>query len=217
MTNEQNKTSVTPSPLVQMVWKDFPQHARCLDLGCGKGNDALFLAQQGFRVDAIDISADVVQRVRNAAEEKRIAEELNVKQADVASHRVPEGTYDVIICRNVLHFLPKTKALSVLKNLQHALKPSGFLIISVFTEDDPTFSAEKGKKYASYFERQELLTAFRGWNIIFLYEHRVLDPSHPGAPKPHEHGVARIVAKKLEYSAHHGDERVVRVVRRENR
>ena len=66
----------------------FPAGARVLDLGCGTGDDALFLASLGVRVHALDIAPEMVARTREKAERAGLAERVHVEERaaeDVAS------------------------------------------------------------------------------------------------------------------------------------
>ena len=92
-----------------------------LDLGCGAGGDALWLAGRGWRVTAVDISANAVRR-------------LNEQDALVSARRVdlaedfPEGSFDLV---SAMYFhtpfaLSRTR---VLRTAAHALSPGGRLVV----------------------------------------------------------------------------------------
>jgi ubiquinone/menaquinone biosynthesis C-methylase UbiE len=57
----------------------FPPGARVLDLGCGTGEDALFLASLGVRVHALDISPAMAERTREKAERASLADRIQVE------------------------------------------------------------------------------------------------------------------------------------------
>lgn len=83
-----------PNPvLVEVVAGLVPGHA--LDLGCGEGGDALALARLGWHVTAVDVSASVVQRVRDRARAAGLADRIDVEQHDLG-RSLPDGSYDLV-------------------------------------------------------------------------------------------------------------------------
>lgn len=66
---------------------------RALDLGCGEGGDAVWLASRGWDVTAVDISATAVSRTAAAAEAAGVA--VRAERHDV-SVSLPEGPYDLV-------------------------------------------------------------------------------------------------------------------------
>ncbi len=71
-----------------------------LDLACGEGGDALWLASQGWTVTALDFASAAVERGRAAAAERGLADRLTWVCADLAQWKPPEG-YDLV----TMHFL----------------------------------------------------------------------------------------------------------------
>ena len=66
---------------------------RALDLGCGEGGDALWLADRGWQVTAVDIAQAALDR--GAAEATRRGLEVDWQRADLAD-RLPPGPYDLV-------------------------------------------------------------------------------------------------------------------------
>lgn len=66
---------------------------RALDLGCGEGGDALWLAERGWTVTAVDISATAVERAR--AEATRRGLDVDWQQRDL-SESLPVGPFDLV-------------------------------------------------------------------------------------------------------------------------
>jgi SAM-dependent methyltransferase len=79
------------APLEQRV-ADLPP-GRALDLGCGEGGDALWLAERGWTVTAVDISATALARGR--AEAERLGLVVDWRRQDVAQ-ALPTGPYDLV-------------------------------------------------------------------------------------------------------------------------
>jgi SAM-dependent methyltransferase len=97
--------------------------ARCervLDVGCGKGEFAIALAERAGRVDAVDRSAAMIEAARRA-----VPANVSCLQGDVAEMTLPAGAYDAITSISALHHLSLP---TVLPRLAQALRPGGILI-----------------------------------------------------------------------------------------
>ena len=108
----------SPSALL-VEWLTHIPEGKALDVACGLGRNALFLAQRGFIVDAIDISAAGLAIARRKALERGLA--VNWIQADLDSYNLPSQSYDLIIDNFYLNrdLAPKMIA---------SLKPKGTLL-----------------------------------------------------------------------------------------
>ncbi|MEV2251734.1 class I SAM-dependent methyltransferase [Streptomyces sp. NPDC050147] len=98
-----------------------------LDLGCGAGGDAIWLARQGWRVTAVDISATAVERVRERARELGIADRVTAERHDLADS-FPAGRFDLVSAQYFHTPLPLPRA-RVLRSAARALRPGGHLLI----------------------------------------------------------------------------------------
>ncbi len=188
-----DKTEIRLSPSLKLVWESFPSNGHILDLGCGQGHDSLYLAKKRFKVTAIDSANVAIDQIKAKKEEFKL-DNLELICGDTKDFIIEEDKYQVIICRHVLNFLNKENALELVENIKNKIKVNSYIIIELFTKNDPSFSSDR--KFASYFEEQELLKIFYDYKIIYYLENIILDPGHPGHTAPHKHGIARIIAKK---------------------
>lgn len=67
-----------------------------LDLACGEGGDALWLAARGWRVTAVDFAAAALRRGAAHAAAEGVAERITWVQADLGSRWRPPGTFDLV-------------------------------------------------------------------------------------------------------------------------
>ncbi|MEU6611996.1 class I SAM-dependent methyltransferase [Streptomyces shenzhenensis] len=98
-----------------------------LDLGCGAGGDALWLARRGWHVTAVDISTTAVERVREHARDLGVADRVVTEQHDLA-RSFPAGRFDLVSA----HYFHTPFALPrghVLRTAARALRPGGLLLI----------------------------------------------------------------------------------------
>ena len=112
-----------------------PRHAtaRALDLACGSGRNALYLASLGYEVDAWDIS-DVALGLLHAKTESLPIARVNPRQVDLeAQGSLQANTYDLILDFNYLQR-------SLFDEMRLAVRPGGLLVIHVLmrrsTNDD---------------------------------------------------------------------------------
>lgn len=120
------------APLVAEVADMTPGTA--LDAGCGTGADALWLAEGGWRVTAVDVSPTAVQQVRTLIEGQQasIADRIVVAVADLA-HWQPPRRYDLVISQYVHPDMPFDHFVA---RLADAVTPGGTLLIVGHHADD---------------------------------------------------------------------------------
>ena len=119
-----------------------------MDIGCGQGRDALFIARLGHAVVGVDLSPTGIAEMCAIADE----EDLNINgiAADITEF-VPEGMFDVILFDRTLHMLPKAPRLTVLSKLIAHVAPNGWVLIAdeksnmdgfkeIFAKDSRTWS-----------------------------------------------------------------------------
>lgn len=100
-----------------------------LDVGCGEGADAVWLAQRGWRVTGLDVSAVALERAARAAQDAGV--EIELVRADVTDTPL-EGRYDLVTA----HYpsLPRGEGDAAVRALLDAVAPGGTLL---FVGHDP--------------------------------------------------------------------------------
>jgi 2-polyprenyl-3-methyl-5-hydroxy-6-metoxy-1,4-benzoquinol methylase len=104
--------------LLDLVAQYLPTGARLLDVGCGFGLTVYEANKRGFRADGIDIS----QRFLKLAREKL---GLTLKQGRLEDMHFPDGTYDGVICWDVLEHVHNP--LEILTEIRRIVRPGGYL------------------------------------------------------------------------------------------
>jgi SAM-dependent methyltransferase len=100
---------------------------RALDLGCGEGADAVWLAERGWTVTAVDISDTALGRAKEAATARDVAQRIDFRQVDL-SKGFPEGDFD-LISSQFLHSKVHLDRQPILLKAATALRPGGLLVI----------------------------------------------------------------------------------------
>ena len=100
---------------------------RVLDLGCGEGDDALWLAERGWHVVAVDISDTALQRAASEANARGLSDRIDFAQHDL-SNSFPDGTFDLVSAQFLHSMIPFDRP-RVLKRAASAMRPDGLLVI----------------------------------------------------------------------------------------
>ncbi|GAA3133475.1 class I SAM-dependent methyltransferase [Planomonospora alba] len=102
---------------------------RALDLGCGEGADAIWLALRGWRVTAVDVSGVALERAARQAAEAGVAGRVDWQRHDLGVS-FPEGEFD-LVSAHFLHSpeegMPREK---ILRAAASAVAPGGVLLIA---------------------------------------------------------------------------------------
>jgi SAM-dependent methyltransferase len=132
---------------------------RALDIATGKGRNAIFLAEQGFDVVAIDVSPVALDEARQRAAGKSLS--ISWQQADLERIELPEATYDLVVDFNYLQrsLIPQIKA---------ALKPGGHAIFETYLIGQEILGHPKNPAYL--LRHNELLELFRDFRVLCYRE-----------------------------------------------
>ena len=98
-----------------------------LDVGCGQGRDALFIARNGHSVVGVDLSPNGIRDMIEAAKKENLAIEGVV--ADISTFD-PAGEFDVVLIDRTLHMLPEKERLKLLARLLGAVANGGWVLIA---------------------------------------------------------------------------------------
>ena len=124
----------------------LPAAGRALDVACGRGAVAVWLAQRGFTVDAVDVSGVGLESARALAESAGVAEAVRLVEADLDGGLPVDGSYDLVVCQ-------RFRAPALYRTLADALAPGGLLVVTVLSEvdDEPgEFRAVPGELAAAF-------------------------------------------------------------------
>ncbi len=113
--------------LVQLVESRRITPCRAIDLGCGTGSNAIFLAQHGFDVTGVDYAASAIEKARRKADAAKVAVEFI--EDDLTRLRKVKGTFDFLVDYGALDDLsPQDRSLYVSNVLPLTNGNSRFLL-----------------------------------------------------------------------------------------
>ena len=141
---------------------------RALDVACGRGRHALFLAAHGWAVDAVDYALPALTALQHAARDRRL--DVRCVAADVGRWPLPAARYELVV---VVSFLDR----ALWPMLRAAVAPGGALLVETFVADPDVGTPPMNPAYL--LAPGELDDVAAGWEI--LARHAGI-ASHHGAP-----------------------------------
>lgn len=150
-------------PVIKKIL-EYRTSGTVLDVGAGMGHHALFLAENGFRVTAIDNNEEAINKLRAAAKEKGVS--LDVQLGDVQSIGTLNKKWDIVICTFVLHFLQNNEIDRAIEDLKSITADKGLNVIAVHTTENVT---ERDRK-PHLFEPEELKERYADWEILHYWQ-----------------------------------------------
>lgn len=100
---------------------------RALDLGCGEGADAIWLAEQGWHVTAVDISQTALDRALDDAAARNLLDRIDFQRLDL-TETFPDGTFDLVSAQ-FLHSTLEWDRTQLLRRAAETVVPGGTLLI----------------------------------------------------------------------------------------
>jgi SAM-dependent methyltransferase len=100
---------------------------RALDLGCGEGGDAMWLAEHGWQVTAVDISQTALDRAAADARARNMTDRIDFARHDLPD-TFPEGVFDLVSAQ-FLHSMTELDRPRVLRLGADAVTAGGLLLI----------------------------------------------------------------------------------------
>ncbi|MBI1353495.1 MAG: methyltransferase domain-containing protein [Acidobacteria bacterium] len=129
-----------------------------LDVACGAGANAVYLAENGWRARAVDFSAEALRGATALAAERGVTIETSCEDLEVPGWRAGEGGYGMVVVTRFLH-RPLFPA------LRDAVAPGGLLVYQAHTVDQLGFAG--GPRNPDHLLRpNELLERFRDWRVL---------------------------------------------------
>lgn len=116
--------------LVRWVGERLFPPGKALDLGCGNGRNAVFLARQGFVVEAVDYSRKAIDWAAERVREAGVAVRLRCQSVfDMAAEA---GSYDLVYDSGCFHHMPPHRRRAYVERVTAALKPGGWFGLTCF-------------------------------------------------------------------------------------
>ena len=157
-----SSSAAQPASFLRQV---FATHAwqlprgRALDIACGTGRNSLYLAELGFEVAAVDISAVAMDEGRKRAESKQLR--IDWRQSDLEVVQLAEAVFDLVVNFNYLQR-------SLIPQIMGAVKVGGYVIFETYLIDQREIGQPKNPDYL--LGHNELLEHFRDFRVLYYRE-----------------------------------------------
>jgi|BEDMetMinimDraft_2_1075160.scaffolds.fasta_scaffold09226_1 SAM-dependent methyltransferase len=148
-----------PDPEVVRWVGALPPRGRALDVAAGMGRHALWLAERGWVVDAVDVSEVALSVLGREAEVRGLEDRVHIVWADLDDWTPPPARYRLVV---MAFFVDRP----LLDRLELALKPGGFLFCRSFLASSPLLAHNPSHAW----QPGELGQRFAHWRILYLHE-----------------------------------------------
>ncbi len=162
-----------------------------LDMGCGSGRHALFLAEEGIKTHGVDVSKRALEMLEQEANKRGL--DIDLKQSDMKEMPYDSGYFDAVVCIHVLTHGTIKEIKSYLKEAHRILKKDRlfFLIVASldymdFARKSDTITLEEntfvnidlpdGDIAHHFYTEKELNELFSRYNIISLKKVKGVNP-----------------------------------------
>jgi len=170
-----------PNPFLKKNIHLLPK-GKALDIASGEGRNAVFLARQGFEVDAVDISGKGLKKAQKLAREQRV--KIKTFLVDLDQYQIEKERYDLIAN---FYYLKRR----LIPRIKKGIKKGGRVIFETYLLEHRTLGTG-GPKQAKYFlNPNELLRLFKNFRILFYREGIFKEGGRKKA-------VASLIAEKIE-------------------
>jgi SAM-dependent methyltransferase len=168
-----------PMPLLLRAARTL-KPGRALDLACGAGRHAIFLAQHGWQVTAVDASHVGIELAREAARKSNVEVDWRVADLEQGRFEIEAEAYDLI---GVFYYLQR----NLFPQIRAGVCSGGHIIAAIHMVDEAPDAQPMNPEFL--LQPGELRAEFRGWEILHDYEGK---PTEGG----HQRRSAEIVARK---------------------
>jgi len=167
-----SQAEIAPSAPAQVLSENgflLPATGTALDLACGLGGNAIFLAQQQLAVTALDISNVAIEKLNAYADRQRL--NISARQQAIDAQGFGGHRFDVIV---VSRFLDRTLRDAIIE----ALKPDGLLFYQTYTREKTDRIGPSNPDYL--LAENELLDLFSPLRLIFYSDNGLIGNQQSG-------------------------------------
>lgn len=132
-----------------------------IDIGAGRGRNAIFLAEHGFDVTALDADPEKVAMIIEQASLQNL--QIKAVASDIRDFRFPRN-FEIILSTMLLHFLPERDLDYEMKRMKQYSAAEAVHAVTVLTDKNIGINREH------LFRPGELLDRYQGWDVLSYSE-----------------------------------------------
>ena len=167
------------------------ENTKVLDIGCGEGKDAVFMAEKGYDVTAFDLTENGIRKTIALAHKRGV--KVNAYVDDINTFETDEQ-FDIIFSTGTVQYIFDENKESFFKKLEKITKPNGIVFINVFVEKSFLDLPPDWYKEEKMWKSGELFTYFSDWKFEKIDE--VIFEDNSGGI-PHYHCMDTIICRKV--------------------
>lgn len=155
-----------------------------IDLGCGIGNDTLYLINKGKKVISVDFSRDALHILK-----ENIPVAFTIEMDMAKEYTLEKNSADVIVANLSLHYFDTKTTEHIISNIKDTLKEDGLLIFRVNSVNDINYDANHGEEiekhyyktsniHKRFFDKNDIEFFFAEWQIMYCKEEEICTSIH---------------------------------------
>lgn len=182
-----------PASFLDELMKLCPPAAgiKVLDIGCGEGKDAVYMAQKGYDVTAFDLTDNGIRKTLALADQKEV--KIKAFVDDINTFETDEQ-FDIIYSSGTVQYLFDENKKEFFDKIDRMTRPDGIVFFNVFVEKSFLEFPPDWDKEEKMWKSGELFTYFADWKIERIDEVIFEDLS---GGIPHYHCMDTIVCRKV--------------------
>ena len=145
------------------------QPGRALDLACGAGRHAIFLASRGWQVTAVDASHVGIKLAKEAAQARNVKVDWRVADLEPGLFEIEAEAYDLVI---VFYYLQR----NLFSQIRRGVRAGGHVVAAIHMVDEAPDVKPMNPQFL--LQPGELRAEFRGWEILHDYEGTPTEGGH---------------------------------------
>ena len=130
-------------------WQDTGKKT-VLDIGCGRGRHALYLAEMGFKVTATDLSPDGINQLNEQAKQKNLESNITTLVCDMLDLPFNKGQFDCVVAFHSVFHTDYRGLKKIINNITNFLNDSGNLYITFNSKSNRAYSDPVNERIDEY-------------------------------------------------------------------
>lgn len=155
-----------PNDFLKEASKYIPDNSLVISLGEGEGRNAVFLAEQGHRVTAVDMALAGLDKTKDLAHARGV--EVSTVHADLSKYTLEQSAWDTVI--NIFCHMHKAERQAFHQQIKQGLKRDGLYICECYTTKQPAYKTGGPGHVDLLYTLEELEHDFSDMEILHLAE-----------------------------------------------
>ncbi len=195
-----------PEKILVDLYKQIDNSSPVLDIGAGQGRHSLFLAENGFGVEALEPSEVGIKQIQKLAEKNSLP--IFYSQCDLSEFEPRVDYYSAVLIFGLLQILTRDEIDMLIKSMYDWVAEDSLVFITAFSTEELSFATRKesdkevGKNsfqdasgmVRTYLEPNEILKLFPDYTVLHHKEF-LTDMHHHGDGKEHQHAMIEAVLR----------------------